>query len=186
MGSLLTAWRPWPALRAADRSVVLRPWSIEDADFLLASYADEQAREQTPLVLPINLTLAQHWIREHSARGLHPNAPSFLITTPDGVRMGAIGVTNLDWSRSRAEFFYWILAPYRGRGFATSALRTISTWAINHHLRRLELMIDTSNQVSQKVAQASGYQLERVHPAYRMLNGHIIDAASYIRLAWTS
>jgi RimJ/RimL family protein N-acetyltransferase len=180
---LLAALRPWPDLPSPDGRVILRPWRVEDADFLIASYADVEARTQTPLIEPINLDIASRWIRDHASRGLHPAAPAFLIIDTHDERAGAIGATNIDWRLKRAEFFYWVLEPYRGHGLATSALRTISNWALNHGLTRLELMIDLHNQTSTRVALAAGYNFERVHFGYRFLNDKLIDAAAYVQTA---
>ena len=183
MSSLLAALRPFPPLPSSDGQVILRPWRLEDADFLLTSFADDQVREMAPLAAPIDFGIAQRWIRDHAARGARPSSPAFLIVDAAGARLGAIGATSIDWNAHHAEFFYWVLAPYRGRGLATRALQTISEWALAGGLANLQLMIDTSNQVSAKVALGAGYRFTHMHPAYRMLGGHLIDAAAYVRQA---
>jgi len=163
--------------------VLLRPWGSEDADFLLASFADDEVRLMTPLIEPISLDIARRWILEHSAKTARPASPAFLITTQEGLRVGAIGATNINWRSRQAEFFYWVLAPWRNQGFASAALATISSWALEEGLQRLELMIDVQNQASAAVALRAGYRFERVISNYRVLNGRSIDAAAYARLA---
>ena len=178
----------FPALRtlqlaSSDAQVHLRSWRATDADFLLTSFADDQARLCTPLPGPINHDIALRWIHDHSARGLRPTSPALLITNAEGVRCGAIGATRIDWKQKQAQFFYWVLAPYRHHGLATVALRTISEWAFTQGLSRLELMIDTNNPISIKVAISAGYSFECLHPGYRFLNSKFIDAVAYTRSA---
>ena len=173
-------------LALSDGHVVLRSWRAEDADFLLASFEDTEARRQVPLIAPINSGIALRWIHEHAAHSPRPTSPAFLIIDAAGTRVGAIGATSIDWHAHRAEFFYWILEAHRGRGFAKAALATISSWALGAGLGRLELMIDVQNQISVGVARATGYRFERVYSGYRVLDGRVIDAAAYVRLAQTS
>jgi RimJ/RimL family protein N-acetyltransferase len=178
---LLTSFCATPSLPSPDGQVLLRPFLPSDADFLLASFQDLEARENTPLVDPVSFDLARRWIRSRSSRGRHPLSPAWLITDGSGVRCGAIGATSIDWEHHRVEFYYWVLAPFRRHGLASRALETISLWALNRGLTHLELMIDTANVVSVKVALKAGYQFERLHPNYRFLTGKLVDAAAYVR-----
>ena len=176
----IAAWRPVGPLTSPDGEVILRPWQMDDADFLQTSYADYEAKLRTPLTDPAG-NAALRWIFAHQARGLHPPAPAFIISDASGERYGAIGATNIDWAAKRAEFFYWLLAAYRGRGLAARALEAVSRWAESRGLERLELMIDTRNAASRKVAERAGYSFERIHPQHRVITGELVEAASYVR-----
>jgi RimJ/RimL family protein N-acetyltransferase len=77
---------------------------------------------------------------------------------------GAIGSIDMRVTRlGTGHIGYWMAPETRGRGLATSALRTLTRWAIEDlGLGRVELATDPDNTASQRVAEKAGFQREGV------------------------
>ena len=86
----------------------------------------------------------------------------FAITETDSSM--AIGSIDMRISRlGTGHIGYWMAPAGRGRGLMTSALRTLTRWAIDElDLGRVELATDPDNIASQRVAEKVGYQREGV------------------------
>lgn len=90
---------------------------------------------------------------------------------------------NLDGS-SRGEVGYWLLPEVRGRGFATRSVRLISRWALyDLQLARLSLLTEPENELSQRVAERSGFVREGVLRSYKEMAGRRIDCVVFSLLA---
>jgi RimJ/RimL family protein N-acetyltransferase len=73
---------------------------------------------------------------------------------------------------------------FRGRGYATRALRLVSAWCFEHGgFARLELGAKADNVASQRTAAAAGFRLEGV-AAQRLRNadGSLCDELRFARL----
>lgn len=82
--------------------------------------------------------------------------------------------------RPSAEVGYWTAARARGRGVAPRALDVLTAWALDafraEGLERLELLHQTDNPASCRVAAKSGYAFDRILPAAPPalpLDGHL-------------
>jgi RimJ/RimL family protein N-acetyltransferase len=79
-----------------------------------------------------------------------------------------------------ADVGYWVAPDARGRGLATMALRTLTTWVFaNLHPARIELLADPGNVASQRVAEKAGFSREGVLRSYHEHRGQRIDVVMF-------
>jgi ribosomal-protein-alanine N-acetyltransferase len=80
----------------------------------------------------------------------------------------------------RATIGFWLLPEARGKGLATRAVRHVSRWALRElALVRLGLLTEPSNELSQRVAERSGFQREGVFRSYAEIDGRRVDYALF-------
>jgi RimJ/RimL family protein N-acetyltransferase len=78
-----------------------------------------------------------------------------------GDLLGAIGM-GVDRASKIGHIGYWVAAPARRRGVASSALRLLARSALEEGFGRLELITDPDNVASQGVATRAGFTREGV------------------------
>jgi RimJ/RimL family protein N-acetyltransferase len=99
---------------------------------------------------------------ERWARG----SPTLSVCEPGGTCVGKVWMNVPESDRSTGFVGYWLLPAARGRGFATSAVRLLSAWALRElGLPRVRLTTAPENAPSQRVAERSGFR--RLLPAER-------------------
>jgi RimJ/RimL family protein N-acetyltransferase len=100
-----------------------------------------------------------------------------------GELVGGIGLHRVDWSIPKLEIGYWIGTRFEGRGFVTEAVRALTDLAFAKlGAVRMELLCDTLNAKSRKVARRAGYRLEGIHRQSRRNNGgKLCDLCIYAR-----
>ncbi|KQR12293.1 GNAT family N-acetyltransferase [Cellulomonas sp. Leaf334] len=75
--------------------------------------------------------------------------------------VGHVFVGLRDVDLGRATVGYWIGRPYRGRGLAGDALRTVVRWAVTvRGIDRLELYVEPWNVASARTATSAGFVRE--------------------------
>lgn len=86
---------------------------------------------------------------------------SFAIAADSGV-IGGIGFQlRQDIYRGTAELGYWVGEDYWGRGIATRAVRSVTTWAFDSFpLERMQARVFESNPASCRVLEKAGYTYE--------------------------
>ncbi|MFF8837458.1 GNAT family N-acetyltransferase [Streptomyces sp. NPDC015130] len=152
---------PQPVLTAFG-GLLLRPWEGSDAAPFLSAYRDDEVRRwhtRRPLteaqVLEWFDAYHQDWRRE---RGAH-----WAVAREGGEVLGRIALRGWDFDDGVADVAYWVLPAARGAGVASSALATLSAWALDEiGFHRLELDHSTRNAASCRVATKAGYRLEGV------------------------
>jgi RimJ/RimL family protein N-acetyltransferase len=87
--------------------------------------------------------------------------PLLIRTRDTHTFIGGIGIPRLDWSVPLFEIGYWIHTQHTGRGYATEAVKALTSFA-KHTLkaRRLEIRCDARNLASTRVAGRAGFQHE--------------------------
>jgi RimJ/RimL family protein N-acetyltransferase len=161
-------------LREGD--LVLRPWTEEDVDAMVAGCNDSDVAYWIPTIPhPYTAEHALAFIRrevlaDHDAMAIELG----------GRVVGGIGI-GLNSNQYRARIGYWIAAPERGKGICTRALRALSRHALAaYELQRLDLITDPDNVASQRVAEKVGYQREGVLRAHlRHPDGRIRDSVMF-------
>lgn len=103
------------------------------------------------------LAAGVHELRR-SGQGIH-----LAMTDADGVIVGAISLFKTSWRAGTTEVGYGVHPLYRGRGFATEAVRGLTGWVFeNTGLRRIDLTANLDNAASLRVAQKAGFTWEGV------------------------
>ena len=159
-----------------DGDLVLRPWTEEDVDAMVAGCNDPEVAHWIPTIPhPYTAADALAFVRGDVAPAEHRPA-----ITLDGAVVGGIGmgVNSHDY---RGRIGYWVAAPIRGRGVCTRALRILARYALNElGLQRVDLITDPDNAASQRVAEKDGFRREGVLRAHlRHPDGRIRDSVMF-------
>jgi RimJ/RimL family protein N-acetyltransferase len=104
------------------------------------------------------LPTAQDVLRQSEERW-SLGSPALSICTLDGTCVGKIWLSVSETEGSTGSIGYWLLPAGRGRGLATSAVRLLSSWAVDElGVSILRITTAPDNAQSQRVAERSGYQ----------------------------
>jgi [ribosomal protein S5]-alanine N-acetyltransferase len=136
----------------------LRPWRAEDAATVVTAYADPAIRRWHDRSM--DRAEATAWVASWAGRWAAETGAGWAVASPDEV-LGQISLRSLEHGDGRSDISYWVLPHARGRGVATTALRTLSTWAFTTlGLHRIEVDHSVDNPASCAVATGAGYRLE--------------------------
>jgi RimJ/RimL family protein N-acetyltransferase len=98
--------------------------------------------------------------------------------------VGGSGLHRMDWNVPSFEIGYWVRKRFAGQGYATEAVRGISSFAFESlGARRVEVRCDSRNERSQAVAKRAGLKLEatlRNHA--RRVDGTLCDTMIFALL----
>jgi RimJ/RimL family protein N-acetyltransferase len=133
---------------------------------------------------PATLEDARAWCsgRRDWSDGTHA---SWLVKDTAGTLLGAISLFEIDRKSLGCQAGYWVAAPARGRGVASSALAAAGRFAFGGlGLNRVELFHALENEASCRTALRAGFPLEGTHrKSYRYGDGVLRDEHSHARLA---
>lgn len=152
-------------------TTALRPWADADAPTLVMAHADREIQRWHCRSLDDGEAAAT--IREWHGSWAAETGASWAVTTLDGGRvLGRVAFREVDLADGFAEVGYWVLPAARGRGVATDAVTTLTTWALGTvGLHRLEIQHSVQNTTSCHVAAACGFVVEGTSRA----SGHHAD-----------
>ena len=155
-------------MELTDGRLVLRPPDEGDVEAVCRACQDPEIPRWIPLIpQPYTEESARDfiaWSREGRERGNH----SFVIVEAGGGELlGAIGMS-VNAQNRLGHIGYWVAAPARRRGVASSALRLLAGWALEQELGRVELITDPDNIASQRVAEKVGFRREGVMRAHTL------------------
>jgi RimJ/RimL family protein N-acetyltransferase len=148
-----------------DERLLLRPLRREDAEAVAAACADPDVQRYIPgMPDPYTLEHARTFIAS-AGRAIREGTrlPLAIVDAASGQLVGAIELR----PGEVGSIGYWISPAARRRGYATSALRLFSRWALEQGgVERLELTTHPGNVASQRVAENAGFVREGVLRAY--------------------
>src|SRR5262249_48092027 len=112
----------------ADDVVRLRGMTVADARVVNQACADPEIVRFTCFAPPLAMSDPRAWIESQPTLRRRGQALDFAIVPVGGVVMiGSIGISCIEAEDRRARLGYWIGPRSRGRGFATAALRLLSS-----------------------------------------------------------
>ncbi len=161
--------------------ILLREWSEDDVQSLVAACADPLTARYTSVPIPYTPEDARRFI----SFGRSPTAlPMAAASTDDPSRMlGAVGLHALSLTRRRSEIGYWTAPWARGQGIAQGALEMLSGWALESlGLERLDLYAEPENSASQRVAERAGYKRGALVRSGIALRGRRYDVVRFTLL----
>ncbi len=164
---------PLPVPDLSDGFVVVRPLCPDDAPAVAAACQDPLIQERCYLVpSPYTLADAEEFIAEARRTLVRGTAAQCAIcAAADGELLGTINFVSHPEPET-AETGYWVKREARGRGVAAAALRLVMAYAFNQvGIERLELMTETPNDVSQRLAQQVGFRREGLARAFLASRG---------------
>jgi RimJ/RimL family protein N-acetyltransferase len=166
-----------------DGGIVLREWHRADIPALLAVIADPEIRRTLPHIPdPYTAAAAEEYIAGTRVNLTAGTAVAVAIVV-DGSLAGSIDL-RLGGDGRMAEMGYWVAAPARGRGVASSAARMLGDYGFDSlGLRRIQLNAAVDNPASCRVAEKAGFEREGVRREWRSVAGVPTDFALYARLA---
>jgi RimJ/RimL family protein N-acetyltransferase len=100
----------------------------------------------------------------------------------DGVAIGNVGASAIEFRHETAWMYYWLAAEARGKGYVTGALIVVSDWAFENGLHRLELGHRVNNPASCRVATAAGFLAEGIEREKLRYGNVRYDVETHARL----
>lgn len=160
---------------------MLRPWTRSDARALIAAAASSpDLALQFGDVNLDNLEAAEAFIDESLRFGA--TAKNWAVVE-DGVAVGNVGASAIEFRHESAWMYYWLAAAARGKGYATAGLLAASDWAFRNGLYRLELGHRVNDPASCRVATAAGYLPEGIEREKLRYGDNRYDVETHARLA---
>ncbi|HON39230.1 MAG TPA: GNAT family N-acetyltransferase [Deltaproteobacteria bacterium] len=136
--------------------LILRPLIPNDAVHFARLLGPDQSGVRMTATIPDPCTeeAAREWIVQNTSQ---ETGHIFAIThAQSGEFMGAIGFGD---SPGNGDLGYWIGKPFRGKGYATEAIRRIVTHASHLGIRRLFAETFLTNPASSRVLIKNGFRL---------------------------
>jgi len=169
----------------ADDVVVLRPFTLDDVDWVTDGCRDPDVARFTGVPRPYGPDHAREWIGGHEQGRANGEALHLAVTAAaDGAPLGSVGLQRMAWDQLRGEIGYWIAPWGRGRGAAPSAVRLLAAYGFDvAGLHRIEVIPYVDNPASQRVAEKAGCHREGVLRSYFLAHGERHDCVMYSLLA---
>ncbi len=103
-----------------------------------------------------------------------------IIDSRDGSYIGTCGLNRIDRENGRANLGYWIRTDRTGQGVAPAATILLAKWGFKAaRLHRIEIVVATGNQRSQRVAEKAGAHREGVLRNGLCIHDKYLDAVMY-------
>lgn len=158
---------------------VLRPWATGDEPSLVRHANNykiwRNLRDGFPH--PYTLADAKQWISLAEQK-----APQTLLAVEvGGEAVGSVGLfPKGDIERFSAEIGYWLGEAFWGKGIATAAVRTLSTYGLRElGLTRIFAVPLVRNPASIRVLEKAGYVREGVLRRSAIKEGIVVDQVLY-------
>jgi RimJ/RimL family protein N-acetyltransferase len=157
------AERDGDALRLPELPVALRSRSVE-----LDPAADQAEASLRKALEDADYRDSAHWgvtspvddvVGERAAQERRARERNFAVLERETGRLvGRIEVSRVSDDRERLTIGYWTAPAFRGRGYASDALTTVTAWiATATDVRFVDLLIEPGNDASRRVAEKCGY-----------------------------
>jgi len=179
VGSL--AARPQPTLTAD--GVLLRPWSLGDAQAVMDAYQDE-AIQRWHVQRADSLAEAREWIAGWQGGWAAETGAHWAVTDAgSGILFGRAALKHLKFSDGTADVAYWTVPAARGKGVCPRAVDAMAAWAFEvAGFHRLDLEHATGNTASCRVAEKADFAVEGVRRSAWLLADGRHDVHAHARL----
>jgi RimJ/RimL family protein N-acetyltransferase len=175
---------PLPNPPLTDGEIRLRAWEARDAPAVTAACQDPEIPRWTVVPHDYRERHAREFIAGSAGNLAHGHELAMAVVDGDDRLLGALGISNFDWTDLKAEIGYWMAANARGRGIGTRATRMLAEWALmSLGLERLELLAHPDNEASQRLAERAGFTREGTLRRYRRRHDVREDLVMFSMLA---
>ena len=160
--------------------VILRPWSVKDADRLAIiannKKISDNLRDGFPF--PYFLADAQKWLNTVIPVN---DPPKFFAIIYDDLLVGSIGiVTKEDIYRKNVEIGYFLAQDFWGKGIITKAVKAATAYAFSKFdIVRVYAEPFADNPGSRKVLENAGFTCDATFRKNVIKNGIIKDSCIY-------
>jgi RimJ/RimL family protein N-acetyltransferase len=170
-----------------DGVVSLRPWTMDDAEFLHAACRDADIRRfwlREPLETVDDArvvidAIAAAW-DEYRSSGTMKGLAFLIADATSQARLGLCGVD--EWfADDTVQIGYFLAAVARGRGYATRGVRLLTEWLVDLGAAKVFASTDATNFPSAAVLRRAGFVHERTVPHFGTRAGSPYDLAVYSR-----
>jgi RimJ/RimL family protein N-acetyltransferase len=142
----------------SDARVVLRGWRPADVAALEPACGDPEIYRITTVPDRFTTEDARAWIgrqHQHARRG--SGVVLAIVPRPGDQPVGMVGLFGFDEPGCTAQFGYWLVARWRGRGLATAAARLLAEWGFTQRqLTAIYIDREPANHASGRVAEKLG------------------------------
>jgi len=180
VGSL--AARPQPTL-TADGGVLLRPWTLGDAQAVMDAYQD-RAIQRWHVRRADSLAEAREWIAGWQGGWQAETGAHWAVVDPESdVLLARAALQGMRLADGTADVAYWTVPAARGRGICPQAVDAMASWAFEvAGFHRLDLKHSVGNAASCRVAEKTGFAAERVLRSAWLLTDGRHDVHAHARL----
>jgi RimJ/RimL family protein N-acetyltransferase len=163
----------------------LRPWSEDDAEQVLAAFADPVIAQWNPRLPLPDIAAARRWLVSRATGWADGSSCSWaVVDSTTGTLLGSTGLRHIDPFDRGGVASYWTVAAARGRGVAPAALSAATNWAFAVvGLHRVQLAHVPANAASCRVAEKAGFALEAISRGACLLPDGFSDEHIHARLA---
>lgn len=157
--------------------LVLRPFTLADADDVFAYASDEEWGRYLPVPHPYARRDADGFVARSVLREWDRGAV-FAITA-GGIVVGGMNLT-VDSAHAVAKLGYSLARPYWGQGLTTEAARAVAAWGFETFgLAKITAMADARNVGSWRVMEKLGMKREGYFRGHRLHRGERVDEVRY-------
>jgi ribosomal-protein-alanine N-acetyltransferase len=179
VGSLAT--RPQPTMTVGG-GVLLRPWSLGDAQAVMDAYQDE-AIQRWHVQRADSLAETGEWIAGWQGGWAAETGAHWAVVEADSdVLLGRAALKHLEFADGTADVAYWTVPAARGKGVCPRAVDAMASWAFTAGFRRLDLEHAVGNTASCRVAEKTGFAAEGVRRSAWLLADGRCDVHAHARL----
>ena len=174
------AVQPQPTLTAGG-GVLLRPWSLDDAEAVMDAYQDE-AIQRWHVRRADSLAETREWIAGwQGGWAAETDAIWAVVDAESDTLLGRAGLKHLNFSDGTADVAYWTV-PAARKGVAPRAVNAMASWAFAAGFHRLDLEHAVGNTASCRVAEKTGFAAEGVRRSAWLLADGRCDVHAHARL----
>jgi len=141
-----------------DGVITLRPPRADDAEALYRECQDPEIARWTGIPSPYERHHADLYLARCAEEEAAGRTRAFVAVDTDDRLVASISVMELDKAAGYGEIGYWVARDARGRGVASRAVMLLRDWCASElGLGLIELLIDSENQASRRVAESTGF-----------------------------
>jgi ribosomal-protein-alanine N-acetyltransferase len=166
----------------AGSGVLLRPWSLDDAQAVMDAYQDE-AIQRWHVRRADSLAETREWIAGwQGGWAAETDAIWAVAGAGSGMLLGRAGLKHLKFADGTADVAYWTVPAARGKGVCPRAVDAMASWAFEAGFHRLDLEHAMGNTASCRVAEKTGFAVEGVRRGAWLLADGRHDVHAHARL----
>ena len=138
--------------------MLLRPWSLGDAQAVMDAYQDE-AIQRWHVQWADSLAEARAWIAGWQGGWAGETGAHWAVTDGgSGILLGRAALKHLKFSDGTADVAYWTVPAARGKGVCPQAVEAMASWAFEvAGFHRFDLEQAVGNTASCHVAEKTGF-----------------------------
>jgi RimJ/RimL family protein N-acetyltransferase len=164
-----------PPEELSDGEVILRLPRLDDIDALLPAFTDPELREPANLPAFDRDELLASLREVHALVDIGRLLPLAAVDAETGEIVGGGTLHHLDPERRIIEIGYFVFAPARGRGIATTIARLLAEHAFSFGIARVAAYVNVGNAASERVLERAGFTREGVIRSMPKPDGRRVD-----------